>query len=235
MEQHDDNTITEEEILTTVSVQILLRLALAMGLHPRLNENSLFRLLDPGIIILITNFVVPEFSAHPYWCLCQEIMYDYHVHGLEIAVDGFTFSINLNSAENFYVSLADDGPNSDEEDAFDADNIATVCVYLRHPSLLPLMQEPADQIFDPEGQNLLGIRMHDPRNGSYIDDMEYTACEAEEKACYTTRSYNFPAEKAAIRNVVDLALGVILSSLSIEEAADNGANHNRRLAHLSGG
>jgi hypothetical protein len=237
MEFNDDENTTGY-ILGLVSNRIRMKLIVAMFLHRRLNEESLFSLLDPGIVQIIAELAAPAFSNDPYWRLCQEIIHDYcYPYNLAYHIEETTFILMTNGKENSgcYVSLALAGSGLDDVLDSAADSLGvgeesedqqgeagvnvpvpvpvdTVCVYMMHPALDQFIVRPEQPVFDGFDRNHVGLRLRDPRMQAmtFVEDIEYTIREEEAEACFVTRDYESPAELAAVRNVVDLALSIML-------------------------
>ena len=176
----------------------------------------------------------------PFSDLCYEIIYDYHRYNLNYELEGFTFSVKMQ--EELVVSIGSGGPDDmesddggpDDEGSDDEDDIHTICVYMRHASLGGFLVHPEETKLDRYGRNEIGIRLRDPRQQpeAFIEDIEYTTGEEESKACYVTRSYRFPDEEPAIRNVLDLVLSIVLQAAA-EQAADDEATDEALAALLT--
>jgi hypothetical protein len=231
-----------QELERIVCHHILFRMTIALALPPisRKGEN-LLSLLSLDIVLHIVRLSLePPMFDQPFSDLCYEIIYDYHRYNLNYELEGFTFSVKMQ--EELVVSIGSGGPDDmesddggpDDEGSDDEDDIHTICVYMRHASLGGFLVHPEETVLDRYGRNEIGIRLRDPRQQpeAFIEDIEYTTGEEESKACYVTRSYRFPDEEPAIRNVLDLVLSIVLQAAA-EQAADDEATDEALAALLT--
>lgn len=235
----------EIEIKDIVSMKIIVSLTLAMSLHRRLGANSLLRLLDPEILLLISDLVEPSFSDDPFQRLCQEIVLRYftykQISNFSFAREGESFHLDINfetqSGDKRYIYLIknpshsstgendgdyedvedEDSAEGDQHDAEDDPNQEKVHFCFRHPKLYPFIVITGE----PELINrrvLCDIRLYDPRHQeeTFLDGLEFDLITDEQSANHVTRLYSFPAESDDIRDVADLLFNIILSEPEVQ-------------------
>ena len=129
----------ESDILETLALRSSCRLSLAMMVHPRLNSDSLFRLLEPSLVRIITefsfsregdiqefiNFAVPRAPRqinHTFLRLYGEIVADWHNCIKKVSMGDFHSGMdmdlhkNLQSVKKYYMNFGAAACNNPDDE-----------------------------------------------------------------------------------------------------------------------
>ena len=206
-----------DKVLSFFTLRVLIKLTLAMALHPRLNKNSILRLLDENLIRKIACIPMVTFSEHAYWRLCQEIMLTYDGLELTYQVKDSIFSIIFDNDPLSYIELEPGpyaiDPDEDFDDDDDDDDLDAVMMSMNHKLLDDFMLFPEVLQTCFFGREMMGIQLIDPRDANNIvKRIRFCLRIADRPSQFTSHYYLLKNEVHKIMNVVDIVVSIATSA-----------------------